>query len=563
MKTNTEIRRTLAAALVAALAMVAIVPDSAQSWTKKASRSVFTLKTFAADGSLLASSNGFFVGDNGEAVSTFQPFRGAQRAIVIDAQGKEMAVDRILGANDTYDVVRFRVDTKKSVPLALAPKAGEGSTAWILPYREARQCAQGVVKKAETFNDSYAYYTLAMAMPEQAVGCPLMNDEGLVLGLMQQPASERDTMAYAVDASFAAQLALNGLSINDATLRSTGIRKDLPNDLEQANLMVYMAAAKMDSTSYAALVDDFIAKFPDAPDGYTYRAQNQAEANNFSAAAADMATAIDKAGKKDEAHFNYARLIYQKELYKADKPYADWTLDKAYAEAETAWQLNPQPVYRHLQAQVRFAQQRFADAATLLAQVNGSDLRSAETLYEASRCQEMLRDTTAQLALLDSAVATFSQPYLKEAAPYLFARAQARINASRFRDAVADLNEYETLMPTGLNDRFYYMRHQADMGGRLFQQALNDIDKAITLNPNYALYYAEKASLQVRVGRYDDAIETATACTKLDADYSDGFLFLGLAQCLKGNKADGVANLKRAKELGDNQADELIEKYAK
>jgi tetratricopeptide (TPR) repeat protein len=160
-------------------------------------------------------------------------------------------------------------------------------------------------------------------------------------------------------------------------------------------------------------------------------------------------------------------------------------------------------------------------------------------------------------------VATFSQPYLKEAAPYLFARAQARINASRFRDAVADLNEYETLMPTGLNDRFYYMRHQADMGGRLFQQALNDIDKAITLNPNYALYYAEKASLQVRVGRYDDAIETATACTKLDADYSDGFLFLGLAQCLKGNKADGVANLKRAKELGDNQADELIEKYAK
>lgn len=563
MKTNSKLRHTLAAALVATMTVVASVPASAQPWLKKAARSVFTLKTFAADGSLLASSNGFFVGDNGEAVSTFQPFRGAQRAIVIDAQGKEMAVDCILGANDTYDVVRFRVDTKKSVPLALAPRTAEGSVAWMLPYREARQCAQGVVKKAETFNDSYAYYTLSMAMPEQAVGCPLMNDEGLVLGLMQQPASERDTLAYAVDAAFAAQLALNGLSINDATLRSTGIRKDLPDNIEQANLMVYMAAAQMDSTSYAALVDDFIAKFPDAPDGYTYRAQNQAEANNFSAAAADMATAIAKAGKKDEAHFNYARLIYQKELYKGDKPYADWTLDKAYDEAETAWQLNPQPVYRHLQAQVRFSQQRFSDAATLLDQVNGSDLRSAETLYEASRCQEMLRDTTAQLALLDSAVATFSQPYLKEAAPYLFARAQARINASRFRDAVADLNDYETLMPTGLNDRFYYMRHQADMGGRLFQQALNDIDKAIALNPDYALYYAEKASLEVRVGRYDDAIATATACTKLDADYSDGFLFLGLAQCLKGNKADGVANLKRAKELGDNQADELIEKYAK
>ena len=43
------------------------LPLSAQpSWTKNASKSVFTLKTFAADGSLIASSNGFFTGSNGE-----------------------------------------------------------------------------------------------------------------------------------------------------------------------------------------------------------------------------------------------------------------------------------------------------------------------------------------------------------------------------------------------------------------------------------------------------------------------------------------------------------------
>jgi hypothetical protein len=46
-------------------------------------------------------------------------------------------------------------------------------------------------------------------------------------------------------------------------------------------------------------------------------------------------------------------------------------------------------------------------------------------------------------------------------------------------------------------------------------------------------------------------------------EYSDGYLFLGLAQCLKGQKAEGVKNLQRAKELGDPQVDELIEKYSK
>ena len=68
-----------------------ISPAQAQpSWVKKATKSVFTLKTFAADGSLIASSNGFFIGANGEAVSSFTPFIGAQRAVIIDASGKEM-----------------------------------------------------------------------------------------------------------------------------------------------------------------------------------------------------------------------------------------------------------------------------------------------------------------------------------------------------------------------------------------------------------------------------------------------------------------------------------------
>ena len=59
------------------------------SWVKKATKSVFTLKTFDADGSLMGSATGFYVGQQGEGVSSFSPFRGAARAIVIDADGKE------------------------------------------------------------------------------------------------------------------------------------------------------------------------------------------------------------------------------------------------------------------------------------------------------------------------------------------------------------------------------------------------------------------------------------------------------------------------------------------
>ena len=55
----------------------------------------------------------------------------------------------------------------------------------------------------------------------------------------------------------------------------------------------------------------------------------------------------------------------------------------------------------------------------------------------------------------------------------------------------------------------------------------------------------------------------AQACMKVAPEHSDGYLFLGLAQCLKGQKAEGIKNLQRARELGDVQADALIEKYGK
>lgn len=546
------------------LLLIAAAVTAQPSWTKKATKSVFTLKTFAADGTLIGSTNGFFTGEQGEAVSNFSPFKGASSAVVIDAQGKEMPVVCILGANDTYDVVKFRVDAKKTTPLTIAATtATEGTQVWLLPYRETKQMLQGEVRKTETVSSGHAYYTVAMTMPEGTTSCPLLNEAGEAVGLMQQPYSQGDSLSYAVSALFADSLRITGLSINDATLRSTNIKKDLPTDFDQAALSLYVGQASLDSAQFIQLINDFISRFPNSPEGYTYRAQTALIDMNFDAAARDMEQAIRVADKKDEAHFNYSRLIYEKEVYMSQKPYEPWSLDKALSEAQEAGRLNPQAIYRHQEAVILFAQKKYAESADIYASLFNGELRSAELFYEASRCKAALRDTVGQIALLDSCVAMFSQPYLKEAAPYLLARAQLLMDVNQNRKAVVDLNEYEKLMVATVNDRFYYLRFQAELGGRLFQQALTDIDRAIQMNPQYDLYYAEKASLQLRVGLLDEAIATATECINIAPDHSDGYLFLGIAQCQKGLKDEGIKNLQKARELGDSQADALIEKYSK
>lgn len=534
-------------------------------WVKKASKAVFTLKTFNANDELIGSSNGFFITADGIAVSSYTPFRGASKAVVIDAMGKEYPVKSIIGANDTYDIAKFRVDASKCQTLRTATAVGENTQLWLLPYnaKNGYSCTAATVKSVQKVENDYDYYTLEGNGTENTIGCPYINAAGDVVGIKQQSSSDDNTTQYAVGATFATGLKMTGLSLNDAALKATNIKKELPDELEQAILTLYLASSMGDANSFVGLVDDFILKFPQAPDGYSYKAQIMAAKDNYPEADKYMKLAIDNATDKAEAHYNYAKMMYQNLLYFSDSASHAWTYEQALEQAEKAVTLDPQLAYITQKAQLLFACKRYDESFTTFQDAIAKGSHNAECFYGAARCKEQLGDTTAYIALLDSAVATFSQPYLKEAAPYIFARAQALAENGQYRLAVNDYNEYENLMISQINSEFYYIRSQVEVKGRLFQQALNDLDKAIDKDPSILLYRSEKASLQIRVRLIDDAIDTASECIRLFPDSSDGYLFLGLAQCLKGDKALGVVNLLKAKDLGDTQADTLIEKYGK
>ena len=535
-------------------------------WAKKAANAVFTLKTFNADGSLLASVNGFFINDQGMAVSSFAPFKNAQRAVIIDAQGKEMEVECLTGFNDMYDVAKFQVAVKKTQALNIAQSpASNGATLWLLPYavKKVPACIQGTVNSAEQFGEGYTYYTLDMTTTDLQVGCPVLNEQGEVVGILQPSASGKTSTGYAVCASFANSLHMMGLSLSDPVLRSVKIAKALPDDLSEATLTLYVNSSTMEAEEYSRLIDRFIEKFPHATDGYVYRARRKMLKDDFQGADEDMKQALKVADTKDDAHYQYAQLIFQKIVYQNDKPFDPWTLDLALKESQAAYALTPQPIYRQQQAQILYAQQQYDAAYDLYMELAKTDMMKAESYYAAAQCKIQKGDKEAGLALLDSAVNTFTKPYIKTAAPYLLARAQALFEAKKYRPAVNDYNDYETLMTAQLNANFYSLREQAEFAGHLFQQALNDIHRAVEMEPNELVYRAEKANVELRVGKTDDAIESAKECISMAPQESDGYLLLGLAQCVKGQKAEGLTNLNKAKELGNSQAQSLIDKYSK
>ena len=561
-----KVQRLTTGLLLSCILFILPLPTGAQPWAKKASQAVFTLKTFAADGTLLVSTNGFFIGDDGVALSSFTPFKGAHRAVIIDAQGKEWPVDNLIGANEMYDVAKFQVTVKKptSIPLATA-QAEQGTTVWLLPYsaKKAAVCKSGSVSSAEQFQGSYAYYTLDMRPDDQQTGSPILNDNGEAIGILQPAADAKATQSYAVSAPFAANLRMTGLGMNDPAMKATAIKKALPDDFEQAQLALFMATSSMDSVQYANYLERFIQKFPNSPDGYVSRARSHAAAGRVSEADGDMKQAMKVADKKDDVHYQYANLIFQYRLLHPDTPDDSWSLERALTESKEAYGLNPQPVYLQQQAQIHYAQKQYEEAYQLYQQLTQSTLRNAEIFYAAAQCKLQLQDRDAALAQLDSAVSMYNRPYLKAVAPYLMARAQLYNETGKYRQAVSDYNDYEQLMRSQIGDGFYYLREQAEFAGHLYQQALDDIKRAIELAPQEPVYYAEKASVEVRVGLTDDAISTARECIRLAPDLCDGHLLLGLALCVKGQKAEGLQSLTKAKELGNDQAQTLIDKYAK
>ena len=543
----------------------------APKWIDKAKNAVFTVVAYDKNDKIIHSGNGFFVTEDGMAVGDYSTFEGAERAVVIDAQGKQMNVGMILGANGMYDVVKFSVNItdKKVTALPLASSVpGVNSTVFLLPYstQKDRSFGIGKVQSVDKVEGSYNYYTLNLSLKDKMVSCPLVNSEGEVFGLAQKSSgADSTTICYGIDVKFANDLQVKALSFNDNSLMNIGIKKALPDAEEDALAMLYMVSSRLTLEEYLSLLNDFIAKFPNSADGFLRRANVQLAINQDDAALQrienDLNNALRIASGKAEVYYNKANLIYSYLGTNPEKPYKNWNIDTALAEIEKAINEDNQPVYMQLKGDMLFAKGDYKEAYTAYEAVNHSPLASAATFYNAAKTKELLNDTTAMLALMDSCIMKFNRPYVLEAAPYLLERARMRDEANLSRLALTDYDEYYNAVNTQVNDVFYYMRAETALRARVYQRALDDFAEAVELNPQEMAYRAGLAMVNLRVGRNEEALNVLNEMEKADPTYSDLYRLRGLAQLqLKQNEA-ACQSFNKAKELGNEDVLPLIEKY--
>ena len=551
------------------LLLMPIMAMAQSSAVKKAAKSMFKLTTFDANGNLLHTGYGAFVDANGTCLATWEAFIGASKANIIDAQGRKYDVDCLIGANEIYNVSKFKVVVPEDKKMAITPitiaqtKIEAGNDSWFIEY----DIKNPVIKKyqpskVESFQNDLPYYIYEQTAPDELAGSPFLNNNGELLGLMQ-PAKKR-TDIYCPSAQYAMSMTVSGFTSKQATMRLTQMRVALPDNFDQAVVALFMNQGSNANDNILGMADEFISKFPTASEGYNSKALYLTDKGQFAEAAKVMEEGIEKCEKKDEPHFDYSKLIFNKLLYSTDSTFTDWTLDKAITEVDAAMGVNPLPVYNLHKGKILYTAKRYDEAYNIFLEVSKTNMRSAECFYNASLCLQANNAPKEKVVeMLDSAIACLPQPYKADAAPFLMIRGKYLDDNGMYRKAVADYNEYEKLMGKMLNGKFFYLKEQAELKAKLYQPALDDIDKAITLAPNEQLYYAEKAMLQVRVNKIDEGMATAQLCMTRFPDYGDGHAVYGLAQILKGKKKEGMSTLAKAKELGSDMAEPLIEKYSK
>jgi len=492
----------------------------------KVQKAILQLTAYGRQGETLRTGTAFYVGADGEALADYALLRGSYKATVTDVQGRQADVDCILGADDTYSMVRFRVNTTGNPVLQVAATAVPlGSTVYALSFtrQKPKVCPSATVVESAPVGEHYSYYTLSADLGATEAGDPVFNEAGELAGILQPATRGRSGM---MDIRYRAELKLSAFMPAAVTmaLDDIHISKGLPDTKEEALVYTYFKSQTASNAEYGELIDRFVRAYPDNPEGYYRRATLRADLRQYDDAEADL---------------------QQYELLSENK-------ESAGIYAAT------------LRAQILTVRGQTDQALAIYDRLCSEGHQSPGILYAVSTLREARGDSLPLvIAPLDTAIASFGTPLSREAAPYVLRRGQVLANAGKYRDAVLDYNQYCYLVNNKVNATFYYERSQIEINGRMYQQAYDDIISAVTAAPGEVLYWVEKAAICLRVNHIDEAVDACRRALQLDPDQPDAYRILGYAQIQQGDKTAARQSLQRAVELGDANAQTIMDAYLK
>ncbi len=92
----------------------------------------------------------------------------------------------------------------------------------------------------------------------------------------------------------------------------------------------------------------------------------------------------------------------------------------------------------------------------------------------------------------------------------------------------------------------------------VLQQIMDDIDRALALNPRMATAHYNRGVVLMRLGAWADAIDSFTAAVEIDPTLGPAYFNRGYAHFSRGNRQEAITDISRAGQLGVHAAYPLL-----
>ena len=535
----------------------------------KAGKAIFKIEATTKDG-MIKTGNGFFISDKGEAISEYSLFKDAQKAIITTSTGEKLQVTQVLGADNMYGIIRFKVNVSKKTDFLTVAKVSPtiNATVYIPSSEEEKSITQGTISEVTKIKGDYDYFKADMPLPKSKESYPLLNEAGEVFALTQADAHGKGN-TYGISVAYIQSLKIEATDMFNRTYSDLGIRKAWASSAEDAQIALLLYSSQQDAPTYLETLNDFIATFPNNVNGYYSRASHYAYSRKelasdengqlqmLNMAWNDLESAAKFTKDKGDVFYNKAKLIFGIAANDTTLIHRNWGIEAATENIQKAISEEDSPAYRQLEGDIAFYMGDFEKAYNSYYIINNGPESSGVSYYSAAKSKLQMNDTNLMeiIPLLDSAVA---KSPVSEAVEYILECIDLKMQLGLFEEAVKDYDTYYYMARGNVGDGFYYYREQAKFRANDFEGALNDINMAISMDEKNAIYHAEKASIYLRLRDLPKAQESAEKAIEVQPDFASAYRILGISLVRQEKKQEACTSFNKAKELGDPVVDKLI-----
>jgi Flp pilus assembly protein TadD len=268
---------------------------------KDREKAVFKVLTFDRNNNPLASGSGFFISPNGTAISNVHVFKGAYSVKIKLIDGKEFNVQYIIDFDESFDLIKFKIEGSNSTFPSLTPYNGrieKGENVFTIgsPLGLESTVSTGIVSNVREFEGYGRVIQITAPISHGSSGGTVFNENGYLIGVTTFGITEGQNLNFAVDIKKILQLkrTLNATILQYATTFNS-------------DLYMLKGLSEMANNEYQKAVDYFtkyINQKPKNDIGYLRRGNAYKELKNAINAMYDYNKCIELNPQNEIAYSN-------------------------------------------------------------------------------------------------------------------------------------------------------------------------------------------------------------------------------------------------------------------